>query len=647
MAPAHFFAKGGFAWEPSVDEEVSWELSITEDRLLEAQYTCLRKRFTSWNVYAPTPGGRSAEPVLSLKWDRPAGVLYVVRATERYCFEGYDASGPVIHDREQRRWVRELVGTVRLDRLADCDELQDELACLLLGALAGLGPEFMETVELAYPVFTYGQLAYCRQAGSHEGPRTHWRQLPGMIHAATAWQERARLLEFYLRAVPVPEMTEAATVWVEHWRRLGGNPASLEALLRAVFRCVSLSPWIDFPGRVLAFLRALQGQGYLAVVDVVDFLGWLLRLVCRHVTGFDLFKAHTCGAAYSDALLIDAVLGEYLRLAGQYPGLFTTEDSAGRLRRRAVRQAYLLRRGFEGHLVPDVPTFEAELDMVLPQPRVPRGHMLQPQLRTRRLYDGQPLDLGTQGEALLRASVADLAHPVEQRELGLALFVDRPLQAGRHPVALDLTVPLACLAYSRSIAGGRLRLLAQTLGSAAGLPQAPDVPGVPIQRLGGQEPSPRGTLYNAIHGATDYVFLQTVRGSVTRFLRHFDFSALARCHDLRWLLVDKKALIVRALEGPCVRIYDAAHWPRLDLEVPPAEGFVSRAGVEYPAKGLKVVRVWDAEGRRVIVRSGTTPATRRKVCPAGSASVPAGPVPLPAVASAAEHQVAADPTGPR
>ena len=63
--------------------------------------------------------GRSAEPLLSLKWDATARRFYVVRGIESYVWEGYDSGGGVILSRERRKWVRELVGAVALDNYTD------------------------------------------------------------------------------------------------------------------------------------------------------------------------------------------------------------------------------------------------------------------------------------------------------------------------------------------------------------------------------------------------------------------------------------------------------------------------------------------------------------------------------------------------
>ena len=73
--------------------------------------------------------------------------------------------------------------------------------------------------------------------------------------------------------------------------------------------------------------------------------------------------------------------------------LFLGETANKRLRRRALRQAWLIRRRYEGWPVPDLPTSPGENNRVLPpsHPRVPEEQILQPSRRTRRLYADDPL----------------------------------------------------------------------------------------------------------------------------------------------------------------------------------------------------------------------------------------------------------------
>src|SRR5262249_14258151 len=140
------------------------------------------------------------------------------------------------------------------------------------------------------------------------------------------------------------------------------------------------------------------------------------------------------GANYPDALLLDAALRAYLDLARSHPehllalqGDDVLLGNRKRLRRRALRQALLLRRIYEGHAVPDAPTSPGENARVLPSPwqRVPEEQILSVTRRRKQLYEGMPSP--SPSEELLQACLEDLAHPDELRELGTAVFLDRPL----------------------------------------------------------------------------------------------------------------------------------------------------------------------------------------------------------------------------
>src|SRR5207237_2437479 len=86
--------------------------------------------------------------------------------------------------------------------------------------------------------------------------------------------------------------------------------------------------------------------------------------------------------------------------------------------------------------------------------------------REKRLYADDPLgkQLTPRGADVLRQAVEDLAHPQELRELGLALFLDRPLGAGKDQAEADQTLLLSYEAFSRAIAERRLDYLGEKLG---------------------------------------------------------------------------------------------------------------------------------------------------------------------------------------
>jgi hypothetical protein len=228
---------------------------------------------------------------------------------------------------------------------------------------------------------------------------------------------------------------------------------------------------------------------------------------------------------------------------------------------------------------------------------------LQPGRRTRRLYDGDPLPnrLGPHARAVLRQSWDDLAEPAERRELGLGLFIDRPLAGGKHPAEPDATLLLASSGYSRSVAEARLRALAAEVGVDGNSPEVEalraglDVEGLPLDAIGPAARPGSVTLADARRAAADFVFLGTTPAGVEALRGQFDFLPLGEIVNLDFL-DSGRVLVARSAGGPGMVLYDEALRPRVELEVPAGEGYVSRAGLEYPAGGLLAVRVWRPEG---------------------------------------------------
>ena len=146
-----------------------------------------------------------------------------------------------------------------------------------------------------------------------------------------------------------------------------------------LFNEVSLSPYHDLGDRVVYLLGDLARHEAIAVSDQLDFLARLLKQLGRHLTAYDLITFHHRGANYPDALLLDTLLKSYLGLIERHPELLAGSGKEARSRRRALRQGWLIRRFYEGHLVPDAPTSPGENNRVLPghPPRVPEEQILQ------------------------------------------------------------------------------------------------------------------------------------------------------------------------------------------------------------------------------------------------------------------------------
>ena len=99
--------------------------------------------------------------------------------------------------------------------------------------------------------------------------------------------------------------------------------------------------------------------------------------------------------------------------------------------------------------------------------RVPEEQLLNPVRRQRRLFKDAPLHdlLGAHAHQILQASLDDLEHPDEVLELGMAVFIDRPLGFGKQPLEPDLTPLLAHETFSPSIAERGLRNSGQNCGA--------------------------------------------------------------------------------------------------------------------------------------------------------------------------------------
>jgi hypothetical protein len=649
MRPAHFFVGPtlSLACQPATRQTVVWE--IFQGRLLDAPLTRQCHSFEAWDVFLCDAGGRSAEPLISVKLDEAAGQIHVVRALHCYAWEAYDAGDNVILSRETRKWVRELVGTIDLRRFPDAEGVRDELICRLFQAVVGTSRLPLTSVEAPLPAFSFGTLAYCYRPGcAATNPMTSPAELAELLRQPwLADVERAKLLETLLHNTPTEELGNLAVLasipigWpgrrysdapgqrpagAEVLRRPGHPTPPLLDLLRTLFNEVSLSPWTDLVDKALALLRVLQEQERLAAADVVDFLGRLLRQLGRHLTAYDLVTFHHRGANYPDALLLDALLKAYLDLARRHPELFldAADDTSARrqskrLRRRGLRQGWLLRRRYEGHLVPEAPTSQGENRRVLPgaHARVPEGQILNPIRRNKRLFAEDSLQphLDGKGQEILRQSLADLRDAEELRDLGTALFLDRPFGAGKPPAAPDATLLLSYEAFSRSLAGRRLQLLGgplEALSPAAAealrhtLEAAAAVHGVPLAAVATQTRPGTVALADAHQVAEDFIFRRTTPRTVRAFLDLYDFTDLRQRIDLDWLMPQRPVLILGGPADPAGRVRLAIHddeaRSRLELTFDATAGYESRGGVEFPADGLRVTGVRDARGELVMPR---------------------------------------------
>jgi hypothetical protein len=621
LHPAHFFVASPLQLDVTHTdaEEVYWE--ILHGRLLDPPFTAHRQIFEAWHVFLTDDNGRCAEPVLSLRLDASAMQVHITRAILCHAWEGYHAGDNVYLSRETRKWVRERVGTVDLERFTSFDDLRDELICLIFQAVVGTSRLPLTSLEAPLPAFSLGQFAFVYRpdlsaSQAEAGPMLTFHDLIRQAFLPyLAREESAKLLETILHATPSKQLDEAADLLLDRLRLRGDSDKEFLSLLGTMFNEVALSPYTDLVAKTLSLLTISEENQRLTAAAVTDFLAQLLRQLGRHLTAYDLVVFHHRGANYPDALFLDAVLKAYLDRIERRPEYFTDlpDDSESdrrnkRVRRRALRQGWLLRARYEGHPVPDAPTSEGENARVLPAPhaRVPEEQIAQVQRRKKRLFTDDPLAglCSPTIQTTLAQSLADLQHPEELRELGMALFLDRPLGVTKTPLEQDQTLLFSYEAFSRSVAAsrleeftGKLHLLDaashQRLRSAL---RDLSVPGIAVASLRAPARPALVSLLDARKVADDFVLLRNTRRTTDAFLEHYDLRATAQRHGLDFLATGRRFLILQGFGGASapndLTLFDDLLRPRVQLTIDARSGYLHRAGVEHPAGGLHVVRVW-------------------------------------------------------
>ena len=212
LHPAHFFVglDAALEWQHEAHEEISWE--IFRGRLLDASQTRLRQSFEAWNLFWGDAAGRSVQPILAVKLDVANRMLHIVRSIHCYAWEGYHAGDNVYASREVRKWLRELVGSIHLDRVGSVSNLQEELRCLLFQAVVGSSRLPITSIEAPLPAFSLGELAYFGRMEAEELPaesgpmRSHDQLIDRVLTQSLSETETARLLETVLRSIPDQEV---------------------------------------------------------------------------------------------------------------------------------------------------------------------------------------------------------------------------------------------------------------------------------------------------------------------------------------------------------------------------------------------------------------------------------------------------------
>lgn len=620
-------------------ETTRWE--IVKGRLIDPKYTREEQTFESWNVrVSQSPDlGPSAEalattcqsqnrhentssaprqsepnddqpseniPLVSLKLDWSTSELHVVRSVLSYVWEGY-SEGNVVQTRETTKWVQELVGTVDLSLYGHELTLRDELISRVFHAVVGVSRLPLTSIESPLPGFTFGQLGYVARkplSDSQEQPLSNWKQLleSGLTRELN-WQEVVRLLELLLRLEARVRDPELVRTFLQRWKTLRYSNVELPELLRQVVNVTSLSPYTNFVENLLHFTRCLADDPEgISTEDHVDFLGYVLRQLGRHLTAYDLVVFHNRGANYPDALFLDAVLSEYLRLIGNHPTLFSdsSDDDARtqrtkRLRRRALRQGFLHWHKYRGLPVPVAPTSPGENTRVLPVPyvRVPEDQLLQLTAREKRLFENRELTIPRHATDVVFQCFRDLSHPRELQELGTAVFIDRPLGIRKAPGEPDQTVLFSHVAFSGSIAEQRLAFLAELSPEVKPGELSVSLPkGISVRAYAAIPPRVV-SLADAVRAADDFLLLHTTRSAVAEFVDQYP--------ALPWSLTQtnpktpQKLLILpdpETLSSDAIQlvVYDRNLQEVFRTEADLSAGYIGVGGKEFPRNGLRLLR---------------------------------------------------------
>lgn len=626
LQPGRFFVPHGYELKIGylADETVPWE--IFHGHLLEPGQCREEKTFESWIWFFGRQGNLPDEPLVAIKHDQPENRVHIVRQILTYGHEVYEqpqGAAAALQSRPAKKWKPELAATIDLSRPREAPELAAELRACLYAAVAGRRLP-ITSLESPLPAFSLGQFFYW--PGSNP-PAAAFREPRDLVE--NAWSASnppwlsARVLETMLRSAEEGQLRALTTLLVDRWKETGGNDADLCEVFRELFGQVALSPYTGFFDRWVDLLVRLADEKFAGAAAIADVMSLMLRQLVRHLTAFDLRTFHNFGANYPDALVLDTVLAAYNNLLCKQQNLLV--DASGddarsarskRLRRRALRQGWLLRKHYEGLPVPDAPTSAGENLRVLPErfPRVPPEQIVEPSRRQKKLFAEAPAHerLTAEARELLERSLADLDETAELRELGMALFLDRPLGVWKHPREPDRTTLLSYEAFSASIAGQRLAALRdwgwleeeQHDRWADRLAQlAPR--GFPAAQLTGQPRTSVVALEDANKAADDFVFLRTTRRSLREFLTRYDIAPLREVapSTADWLQSSGPSLLLRTTSPsqtpPEVRLvaFDGEMQPRVEFVMAAEHAPTLEAGGrELVAEGLPVGRVRESGG---------------------------------------------------
>lgn len=593
ITPGRFFVSPSIhlAWRHEV-ETIPWELY--RGHVLDRTRTRERQTFESWNLCEPS----DPEPVLSIKFCPATNTLFVTRSIRCHTHEVTEERG-LLQTRPVVRRIRELIGTVSLQERTSLTDLHDELVVLLTRAVVGCHRLPITSLESPMPEFSCGLLTYSSidpTTNQFETCPKRWFER-NRASASDRFQS-ARLLEFAIRSTSADRIGELA----HHARDLG----DMSNVLRTMFCQVSLAPYTDFVPKALDFVDALVQVGAFSEESRLDWWCWLLRLLTRHLSSFDLIDFHHRGANYPDALLLEELTRRLDNVLSVRPSSFMDRpddpsdvQQQKRLRRRAVRQTWLIRRENQGLVVPSRPTTPGESQRVIPPFPVPLqddAKAWQPSTRT--LFSDESIlhESSASVRQVLEQSILDLSHSSEVRELGVGLFLDRPLGYAKAVGEPDLTLMFSHECHSFDLASRRLALLAKVASPPCGPAQTE---GISWQC---HEPRRRaGVVSLQDMQISRFAFRpsRTTQSSLREFQAQYQLASPTHVNLWRRIYEQIRLLVPSSQSAEVLVGYDMAWQCRLKLQLDTSEGYAARRGTEFLRRGLTIIEAKDEMGHPI------------------------------------------------
>ena len=645
LQPGRFFVAASRSLRITVVRRQSERWEVFNGQLLGPSQTRQQAVFDSWRIYLDTSDERAQQPLVEVKWNVATHQLFIVRSVLIHGWETYEPRPNVIESRAAEVWTRELVGWLAADQAHSEESFEAELASYVRAALKGTSRLAITSLESPLPDYGLGNIAYFASAGNTpDTPLSIPLSIPlsnpidlvseisltGLSRNTSDWPNRtmgfparrqgtrdlstgreahptifaADALEVALLATSTDDIAALAAAFTKRLETTDEPSALCVALLRAVFNQIVLAPYSRFVDNVVDLLRQLaqQANRSAAVISasspatIVDTISYMLRHLVRHLTAFDLKVFHNQGANYPDALFLDRLLSVYLDLICTHEQLFLGDGN--RLRRRALRQAYWLRQSLEAMRFPDTPASPGENQRVLPAecPRVPEQQILDPATRSRTLFEPGSTDalITRSSQNVFRASLVDLEHAPELCELGMAVFLDRPLGVFHPPGHADRTPLVSYEAFSRRIAMSRLGDLCQAcdgMDAHALGDRFPRCSGVDLKEIGDLVRPGVVSLADAAQVSEDFVFLRTTRSSLDGLLANLEFHGVDDSHagsELHnWLTTDPHVLLIRTKDNLLVA-YDRQMKRRCVMEAREPIQYELRWGNERLSKGVRI-----------------------------------------------------------